>query len=420
MDIIKQEYFSERNINMIFEIISNEFVEIKEYRSNIWKCQNVIYNNFIESAHYKSFSIEQIEEALIALNKLTIIQIKELQKLTQLTPQLTPHLTPHLTPQLTPQITQQITPQITSHITSHITPQLTTQIIPQLTTQIIPQLTTQIIPQLTTQIIPQLTTQIIPQIIPQITSQLTPQITREVIYEPTVIRKHANLFSGDCIILNGQESQKYIFDFKSNIETFKIKTLSLFNNLYNIMEYNNTLELDSQSIKIPIGNYNIYDLIDILNEKVKGMFTFIYNKNKDRISIKSDKRFNIKFRETNPDIIQLKTILGFSKTEYSNNNNYTSDSNINLNIYDTLYLKIIECEKLNVYKCKNFNYACELNFDSIITFTKKIFIKFDLNDIKFDKLEYHDKLSIEFYYKLQEKFFKVPSLLTFNILIEYS
>ena len=107
--------------------------------------------------------------------------------------------------------------------------------------------------------------------------------------------------------------------------------------------------------------------------------------------------------------------MGFNKREYLHNASYTSDNNTNLNIYDTLYIKIIDSDELNKYQTNNFNYACKFNFNSTLTFTQNIFIDLDEH---LSTEQSFNTLTLEFFYKSHEKFFKILQHLTFNFVVE--
>ena len=194
-----------------------------------------------------------------------------------------------------------------------------------------------------------------------------------------------------------------------------MKKLELYNNLYNITEYNNKIELCENSLKIniilSIGCYDIMDLINHIkvqfNEKSekKGKnikYEVVYNKNKNRINISADNQFNFRFVESQG--IPLRFLLGFSNNEYMNNNNYTGDKDPILNIYDSIYIKLAEPEYV---KC---------NIDYFNTFSNNVVC---INEYSFEIQNKH--ICIEFFYRhnLYDKFCKITKQLSFNFEIEF-
>lgn len=311
-NIIKNEYFSEKNNNFITDIIINKLHVPNSNKNIIFKLQNEIYNKFIEEMYDKQIPINEynIEDLLISLNKLTIKLIQE-----------------------------SIIP------ISHSEPQIP---LPPLEPQIPPQ----------------------PLLLPTLPIQL--QLEPQNQQLKNQIQEQQNQLQKQLSIVKKRESEtsSYLHFFNDNDNTFKInekcksivfKQFNFFNNFYNITEHNNQFELIDTSkykIQIPIGNYNLESLLDYLekqiNIKTKAKYTLTYNQQKNRIVISNNNSFEIKFNTGG-----LKDILGFSKIEYMNNNSYTSDTCTQLNWIDTIYIVCtINGVPLNKYKTNcNFEYS---------------------------------------------------------------
>ena len=68
---IKQQYFTLQNINFICDILQNNYT-IEINKDKLFKIQNNIFNNFLERMHDKDIDIQQLNNILVELNKLTI------------------------------------------------------------------------------------------------------------------------------------------------------------------------------------------------------------------------------------------------------------------------------------------------------------------------------------------------------------
>lgn len=218
------------------------------------------------------------------------------------------------------------------------------------------------------------------------------------------------------------ENNQYNINIKT--KKFKIKNIKLHDpkgsdQFYNINEYNNKFELNQDITNkkiyiIPIGNYNIDELIYVLNKMLNEYkFYFVYHKHKNKIQIESDNIFTLKFIEKYNNIIQLKDLLGFQNIEYNNNNSYISDNTIDLNIYNNIIFKT-NYEKLNIYNTniiydkKTFSYFCNTQASSITSF---IPIEYNL-DI------YIDNIQLECFYIYKQHIYKLNHKLNFSMLFE--
>ena len=209
-----------------------------------------------------------------------------------------------------------------------------------------------------------------------------------------------------------------------NYSKIKFKSLCLYNNFCNISGDNNTIEITENSTKlhiiIPIGNYNLIELLECIENIINNKSTNVYSVKllKNKINISSAVYFNIKFIE-NSDSIPLRFLLGFLNNQYINNNNYISDNQAVLNIYDNIYIKINDDINFNIYNCKNLKYFkkirmdCQNTFGQTIDFTCIDNICFNLNT---------NMLCFEFYYRhnIHNKFYKIESIVHFDFIIELS
>ncbi len=207
-----------------------------------------------------------------------------------------------------------------------------------------------------------------------------------------------NIFSKHSSFKNGDYNIKYNI---KNVQSLLLKNINIMCNLYNINENSKiTIEEEKNKIDIliPIGYYNVKELIQCINETIKkntllrNEYSITLHKNKNKIYIKSNKNFNIYFN-TN--------LLGFSKKEYLNNNNYISENFPYTNIYDNLYIKLFINDTYEiVYNNSNSNFTFYYNFQTKYNsnFGNKIFKNTDLDNYYFDnsKINIGD-IKIEFY-----------------------
>lgn len=361
-DIIKNQYFSVKNLEFILDIVvSRKFNVNKKIHDNSFIIMNSIYNDFMNNIlnNKTIVNIDSIDKILVLLNKLTIdkiiynisnklnkpdnlIEFKELKELKELKE---------------PKESKE--PKELKEIKEH--------------------------------------------------KEIKEPKELIKIREPKETNiNYMHFFSSD-------NDNNYTFDL---IEKKKIilKELNLYNNFCNITECNNTIEFTENSLKlrinIPIGNYNLLELLNCIqlkiNEKSKNEYTLSLVKGK--ISIKCEKYFSMKFIENTNDI-PLKCLLGFLNHEYINNNSYSSDTLAILNIYDNIYIKV---NNANYHKCKNFSYFNKISINSQDTFNSIISIKTNtvINNI--------ESLTFEFYYRhtTHNIFYKISSNIIFDFIIE--
>ena len=119
---------------------------------------------------------------------------------------------------------------------------------------------------------------------------------------------------------------------------------------------------DVESFEIPNGNYDISTLIKKLNKVSKPYnITFSYNKNTSKVTVKSEKVFNLYKKENS-----IFSVLGLNEDEYINELSYIGNNSYDLrkSNYAYLYISNINEEKpfgtLNISGGKNSYYYTDL------------------------------------------------------------
>ena len=361
--IIKTQYFSDTNISYILNF--NFQTQIILSRSDLFYLQNNIYNLFIDQVHKKIINVnsENIEEILISLNQLTFKLIQE-------------------------PIQQPIQEPI----------QESTPIQPPIQEPI----------------------PIQPPIQEPIQESIPIQQPIEQPIQPVQSIQQANfhLFSEYFEFCNGD----YIFDLPVPYigEKLQLQKFNFFNNLYNINKQNNTFEIIENSktfkINIPIGNYSLIILLDLLEKLIKSKtnqdFNITYNENKNRIIFSSQNTFVLKFIEHNSEFIELNELLGFSKKIYNNNNTYTSDNDNQINWLDSVYIKC-NANVVNYQTNADFEYSSCFNYNNIETFNK--YNQIILND-KIILNENNSRFKMSFYIKCKNGFKKITDKIRFDFI----
>lgn len=381
INIIKNQYFSQQNLEFILQLINNKKIESSLIHEITFRIQNDIYNTFIHNIarQKKNINPNSIEELLVTLNKMTIESIKnEIEAPSQLRKYKN-----FTEPEQSYESSYPVQKDLNEK--SYVEHGIQTDNIQTLNIQ-------------------------------------APIIQKNIQSKNNFI----HFFSADNSYNNGV----YKFEIrKTNIKSITIRNFELYNNLYNITEHNNKIELSESSLKtnitLSVGCYDIHELIEHIkkqfNDKSGKQITYdiSYNKNKNKINISSDKQFNIRFIENNvANIVPLRFILGFSKSEYINNNNYTSDKEPIIDIYNNIYIKVQGNDTLNTQVSKNFNYYSKLNIDYLHTFGNNVIClkEFILDNLFMDI----DDLDIELYYRhnAHNNFYKITKEIIFNFTLE--
>lgn len=237
-----------------------------------------------------------------------------------------------------------------------------------------------------------------------------------------------HFFSKD-IIEYLDEKYKFNIDLK-NVKSIYIKSFKLQYNLYNITEFNNTINVsepnENFTVKIPIGYYNITSLLNVIqtlfNETSNNKYSIYLDEYKNKIYFvcKDIDYFNLDFDVENNNI-SVGLLLGFTNNRYYQNNKYISENFPITNLFNDIYLKMFvnddeiykyTCTKntfnyftkyhLNVTFKETFNYVHD-NSDNF-EFIKPINIQnvsFELlntpiNLLQFNKLDFEIILAIQF------------------------
>lgn len=433
-NLIKNEFFTEHNNTFLCNIITknNQLTNETNIKNLIFKIQNNIYNKFIESTRNKTkkfLTKESIEQVLVSLNQMVILQFKE-------------SIQDTLSREIKNPIKQESIKQ--ESIKQDLSPLIAIEV-----------------NEIKQESIKQDPSLLIATAVKEIKKELIKEIKKEPIKEikeELISTIFLNISNKECKSNSGNNNM-YIYENKeifsnyiqgtlpANATSVKgsllIKNFEIFNNFWNINETNNFFELleDERKIKIFIqpGNYSLNDLLKIiekqfndkssrrLNEKVDILvYNLNYNKNNNKVTINSLKTFGLKFFDNLTGFLPLRYILGFSKIEYLNNNNYTSDLkeisdfyNTGLNVYDNIYMVLYQKEANKYLLLKTddsmFYYFHNFKYDSINTYNKTVTFNINKNIETETTL---DNLSFEFYIKMHNNKFKKINDLIFNFTIQ--
>ena len=415
-EVVKNQYFSQENLEFIISVVKSKTDKLISNES-VFKIRNNIFNSFIHTVYSqkKKINPESIEDLLITLNKMTIENIiKESSHTTIYQPQ------------------QSIQQQSIQQQSIHQQP-LQQQSIQQQSIQQQP-LQQQSIQQqpLQQQSIQQQSIQQQP-----LSQTQENQENQETLYQEILHMKDKDIQT-DIYIKNREslyiflndypfENEEYKLEFRrKNMQILKLKRLELFNNLYNINEFNNKMEFVENNTKknicIPVGCYTLEILLNVLEKQLNEKFNhsnykITYNTNKNRISISNEKQFGFTFIETD-SVIPLRFILGFSNKQYVNNTNYTSDLNPIIDIYDNLYLKFSSSQYsiLNNKYTKDMCFFQHIKLNHLETFGQTI--RIDIND----EMQPNDidDINLEIYYRHihHNKFYKVKVPISIVLIFE--
>lgn len=393
IEVIKNQFFSQENMNFIMQIVTNK--NINTSHQILFNASNQIFNNFIHTIYTqkKHVNPNKIEDLLITLNKMVIDIIVDTNKNIN---------TPHNNDENKNKANE------INYIRSDVADNVVTD-----------------------NVVDNVVDNVTDNVVDNVTDDVKEEVHPKKSYQPSQIqplsetRECLYIFSEDCDYNDGIYKLRFN---QKNVNSIELKSFELLNDLYNITEYNNKVEVTDKTIKknisIPIGCYNLIELLDTMEkciiEKFKDFkITIRYNKNKNRIYINNDTPFTFHFIENDNMFIPLRFMLGFDKKEYMNNNNYCSNKEPGLNIYDNIYIKILTLDELNKHTCKDFNFFERLAFNHIDTFSNIVKLE------NFDNTMYNmdvDNLSIEFYYRhmTHRKFYRINNQLKFTLIFNIS
>jgi hypothetical protein len=326
-------------------------------KNTVFQIQNNIFNAFLESVYNKDISVtnSNIEEILISLNKMTMIQCEKNAAASASMLQPSPVLKPSAAPQTSLLVAslpvlQQLVPTTTLTTTSSTT---TTTTSTQTQTR---------------------------------TLFKNSQVQTEQIKQSQSL---LHVFSDDPVV-------KY--------DKLKLNSFRLHFNLYNINENNNLLEVKmdmiTTKIYLPIGHYDLKNLLSTIETSItakisSGHFKLVYDPIRNRIKISNSTHFNLHFIDSPKAILNLRTILGFTNTEYMNNNHYIAENEHKLDFFNTIYVRSDMCEP-NIHTSSGFDYLFKLDFDS----SKHQSFQFDFDCC--DLVLKEHKIAFQFYIYVKE------------------
>lgn len=406
---IKQQYFTSQNINFICDILQNNYT-IEINKDKLFKIQNNIFNNFLERMHDKDIDIQQLNNILVELNKLTI--------------QL------YLTPENQIEQIQTIEPELIQILSSNSSQHLSIESsqLKDLIKELVTELKNSV--KEPTDTIKEVKE--IKEIIKSMSDESNLSKSSQQISEPSEPSEpsekkyiYLDLYSYS----SKYDKHQYEFTFDIPLQNFILKDFKIYSNdaFNNINEHNNKIQLIENTSKItiiiPQGNYNIQNLVNIIeqlinNKSVFKSYKIVYDKNKNRVKISNEKNFNIIFIENEVNNIQLKDILGFTKNEYSSNNIYSSENETNDDIYKEIYIKNNNSELNNFYTNLSIQ---EINNENILYDESfKYFYKntVNINDYSFKLKKPINNMILQLYYKSNNKIIKFIKKVDFNILLK--
>ncbi len=152
------------------------------------------------------------------------------------------------------------------------------------------------------------------------------------------------------------DSQEHIY--------LSIQSAIIPNSFYNINKYNNTLiySMDSNNIKqsfsLPLGNYNIKEVVNYFNSNFLG-FTTTLDKQTNKLSFQNTSYLNFKFYSEST----IYNVIGFSNgLIYHSEGGYLASRNcINLNSIQYINVKInISTNNITKYNFNDKNIICSI------------------------------------------------------------
>lgn len=282
MDIIQKQYFSEKNTLYIQTLLSKSH-QINMLINDIYSLQYIIYNEY---SHDQYLDMSKLEEYLITLNKYTLKYIiNKYARYNEIQPSKT---------------SESLQDDPWLNIGNNDIKKNNNQ------TEIEIKLTNETIEPKT------------------LSSNETKLINQDlkIQYLGEQINILQNTINEINIEKNNTKLKCKIVAWQGMLDKkeFNIESVTFKNNFYNVN--NLKIIINNKVTLIPNGNYNLNELLNVLQELTKIEFKYI--KYKNRININDKNTFSLKF------VDNLKCILGFSKNEYINNNNYTSENDNNI------------------------------------------------------------------------------------------
>ena len=203
-----------------------------------------------------------------------------------------------------------------------------------------------------------------------------------------------HIFSEDAEYIT--DDGVFVFNMKiKNVNQMTIKSFRVQTDMYNIQINNNTFVIIENGVQmkisIPIGYYNLENLLDIINKilvRQNSNCILEHDKIKNRISIKnnSNKFKNFDVILNSSDMISIGEMLGFTLNEYHNNSIYVAEKLPGIELFNDLYLRLFtNGEELKRVKSTKedfsyFSYFCINNIENFgqVFYTEpeqKIFLK---------------------------------------------
>lgn len=137
------------------------------------------------------------------------------------------------------------------------------------------------------------------------------------------------------------EESMYIWSFTESLQCppnhsflISVRDAQIPYSFYMINANNNRYYVDNVLYTIPEGNYNIIELLNLLNINHPSL-VFTYKETTNKLTITSLRRFKIA-NDTNFE--PFLRLLGFRKDIYEGQTSYTSDSVVNLAGYNNLFI----------------------------------------------------------------------------------
>lgn len=378
MDIVKYQFFSEKNNNFILELLKKKQNGTPFNKNTVFQIQNNIFNTFLESVHNKDISVSQsnIEEVLISLNRMMLIQCENQILSEQDRQEEQRQEEQRQEQQRQEQRPEQRHNQRRQEQRRDSGTQTDSNIITEAT---------------------------------QTQNLILLKNTQMQTDMQTELKKEQSLYH-----FFSDDSGKII-----NHQILKLKTVCLNFNLYNINENNNSFEIIENTTKtkiyIPIGHYDLTTLLStietcILSKTSLINFKVAHDMIRNRIRISSSTHFNLHFIDSPKATVNLRTLLGFVNTDYMNNNYYVSELSNNLHVFNNIYVRSSVCDSnASVSTSSGFNYLFKMSFDSL----KHCIVRFEC-EIDISVKEH--KIDFEFYIYQNKEFRKINQRMEYDAL----